>query len=107
TMRAEQLVAEGRTSDDAFAEAVRRFGPLSESRARLVEAARQRETHMQRTEYFDDLRQDVTFALRGLARQKVWTLVTLLTLALGIGATTAVFSVVSTLLLHPLPYPDA
>lgn len=106
-LRAEQLMADGQSADDAYAEALRRFGSLSEARDRLVSAARHREQTMQRTEYFGDLRQDVSFALRGLARQKVWTVVTVLTLALGIGATTAVFSVVSTLLLHPLPYPDA
>lgn len=107
TMRAEQLVAEGRGSDEAYAEAVRRFGPLSESRARLVDAARHRETRMQRTEYLDDLRQDTVFAVRTLGRQKSWTAIFILTLALGIGAITAVFSVVSRLLLHPLPYPHA
>ena len=61
---------------------------------------------MQRTEYFGDLRQDLSFALRTLSRNKSWTVVTILTFALGIGATTAVFSVVSSMLLHPLPYPD-
>jgi len=106
-LRAEQLAAEGRSPDDAYAEAVRRFGPLTESRARLVEAARQRERNMARTEFFADLRQDLRFALRTLGRQRGWTTVTILTLALGIGATTAVFSVVSPLMLHPLSYPHS
>jgi predicted permease len=107
SLRAEQLVAHGATRDDAYREAARRFGPLTESRARLLEAARHREQRMHRTEYLDDLRHDVSFAARSLGRQKGWTVVTILTLALGIGATTAVFSVVSTLLLHALPYPHA
>lgn len=106
-LRAEQLVAQGRGTDDAYAEAVRRFGPLKESRARLLDAARQRERNMARTEFVDDLRQDVRFAIRTLRRQKAWTAVTVATLALGIGATTAVFSVVSPLLLHPLAYPHS
>jgi Acidobacterial duplicated orphan permease len=104
-LRAEQLVAEGTPPDQAFDEAVRRFGPPAESRARLLDAARHREQRMQRTEYFADLRQDLAFALRTLRRQKAWTAVTLATLALGVGATTAVFSVVSSLMLHMLPYP--
>jgi predicted permease len=106
-LRAEQLMAAGADPTHAYEEAVRRFGPLKESRARLVEAARHREQRMQRTEFLSNLRQDIAFALRTLARQKAWTAVTVITLALGIGATTAVFSVVSTLLLHPLPYPNA
>ena len=106
-LRAEQLVDQGRTPDDAYAEAVRRFGTLTESRARLIEAARQRETRMQRTEYLSDLRQDVTFALRTLRRDKAWTTVTILTLTLGIAAATAVFSAVSSVLLHPVTYPGA
>jgi putative ABC transport system permease protein len=107
SLRAEQLVAQGATPDEAFREAARRFGPLTESRARLLEAARHREQHMNRTEYFADLRQDISFALRTLGRQKGWTVVTILTLALGIGATTAVFSVVSALLFNVLPYPHS
>ena len=107
TLRAEQLMATGMSSDRAYDEAVRRFGPLTESRARLVDAARHREGRMQRTEYLTDLRQDLAFAARTLRRDIGWTIVTVATLALGIGATTAVFSVVSSLLLHPVPYPDA
>lgn len=107
TLRAEQLMAEGRSADEAYAEAARRFGPLSESRARLLAAARHREKSMERVEYLSDLRQDLRFAVRTLRRQRAWAVVTVLTLALGIGATTAVFSVVSNLLLHPVPYPDA
>jgi len=103
-LRAEQLMSNGATPDDALREAVRRFGSLSESKARLIDAARHREQRMQRTEYIADLRQDLAFALRTLRRQKAWTVVTVLTLALGVGATTAVFSVVSSLMLHMLPY---
>jgi putative ABC transport system permease protein len=108
-MRAEQLMQDGRSADEAYEEAVRRFGggSLNESRAQLFQAARHREQRMQRTEYLDDLRQDFRFALRTLGRQKAWTAVALITLALGIGATTAVFSAVSSLLLHPLPYPHS
>jgi predicted permease len=104
-LRAEQLSAQGAGAHEAYEEAVRRFGPLTESRARLLDAAQHREKRMQRTEYFADLRQDLSFALRTLRRQKGWTAVSVLTLALGIGATTAVFSVVSSLILHALPYP--
>lgn len=106
-LRAAQLVDQGQSPDDAYAEAVRRFGALTESRARLVEAARHREARMQRTEYLSDLRQDVTFAFRTLRRDKGWTTVTILTLTLGIAAATAVFSAVSSVLLHPVTYPGA
>jgi hypothetical protein len=56
--------------------------------------------------FVDSLARDARQAVRGLRRSPLFTLVALLTLAIGIGATTAVFSVLDGVLLKPLPYPD-
>jgi len=57
--------------------------------------------------YADSVARDVRHSLRTLPRRPAFTLAAVLTLALGIGATTAIFSVVYSVLIKPLPYPNA
>jgi putative ABC transport system permease protein len=57
--------------------------------------------------FVDSIGRDLRYALRGLARRPAFTFAAVLTLALGIGATTAIFSVVYSVLIKPLPYPNA
>ncbi|HEU4620510.1 MAG TPA: ABC transporter permease, partial [Gammaproteobacteria bacterium] len=56
--------------------------------------------------FFDSIGRDLHYALRGLSRRPAFTFAVVLTLALGIGATTAIFSVIYSVLIKPLPYPN-
>lgn len=57
--------------------------------------------------WLDQFRQDVRYALRSIRRAPSFAMVAVLTLALGIGATTAIYSVVDAILLQPLPFPNS
>jgi predicted permease len=57
--------------------------------------------------WFEHLRNDLKYAIRGLARRPVFTVAIVLTLAIGISATTSVFSVIDAVLVRPLPYRNA
>jgi putative ABC transport system permease protein len=92
-------ITAGMTPAEARRQALLAFGG--------VERARE-QTHEQRPGfYFETLLQDVRYALRGFRNNPVFTVTIIATLMLGIGATTAVFSVVDRILFRPLPYADA
>jgi predicted permease len=106
-MRARTLIDQGYTTEAAFAEALRRFGDVGELRDYCVSIE---VSHMQRLEFRERLAtigRDAQFALRQLRRAPVFAFLAALTLALGVGATTAIFSVVNGVVLRPLPFPDS
>jgi hypothetical protein len=92
-------IAAGMTPEEARRQAGIVFGGFERAREQCYE---QRPGRL-----LESILQDVRFALRWLARNPIFTIAVIATLALGIGATTAVFSVVDSVLLRPLPYPNS
>ena len=102
-----RLEHEGLSPEAAREAALRRFGDLATLRAECRALAHDVEDQMTRRDSWQELRQDVAYGMRTLKRAPLYTTIAVLTLAIGIGASTAIFSVVHAVLLKALPYREA
>src|SRR5262249_48585078 len=87
-------------------EAVRQFGDVAGVRENCVIMDESRERAMQRANMIEELRQDVGFAFRSLRRNAGFGAVVVGALALGIGANTAIFTLIDATLVRTLPVPE-
>ena len=106
-MRVAELVAEGWTRDAAEAEARRLFGDIEAVRRECTEISGRHRATRERALRIETFWQDVKFGARSLRRSPGFAVTAILTLALAIGANTAIFTVVNRVFLRPLPYPDS
>jgi predicted permease len=102
-MRMQRLIATGLTPDAARREALRQFGNVNAVREDCVIMDEQRERAMSRASMIGEIEQDVFYALRTLRRNAGFTIVIVCALALGIGANTAIFSLIDAVVVRGLP----
>jgi predicted permease len=100
------LIASGLTPDAARAEAQRQFGDTAEVRQLCQTLGASRERTLARRDYWTGWSQDVRYAVRMLRKTPLVSAVAILSIALGIGANTAIFTLVNQVLFRTLPVPE-
>jgi putative ABC transport system permease protein len=103
-MRTRELVERGVDPATARDLALSRLGDVASLKRTMTTLGRKRDREMRLTQWLDELRNDLKFAFRQLKGSPAFTLVATLTLALGIGANSAIFALVDATLLRPLPF---
>ena len=105
-MRTRELVEKGMDPRIAREMVLARFGDVSRLKRTCADLGRKRDRQMRLTQWLEELRDDVRFAVRQLKRSPGFTFVAAMTLALGIGANGAIFALADATLLRPLPLPE-
>ncbi|MGQ0647710.1 MAG: ADOP family duplicated permease [Gemmatimonadaceae bacterium] len=103
-MRVRELTRRGFSADDARRRALERMGDLRRMKLQLQSIGAGRERDARLAEWWGDVTGDASFAVRQLRRSPGFAIVAAFTLALGIGATTSVFSLLHAIVLKPLPF---
>jgi putative ABC transport system permease protein len=103
-MRTRELIDQGVDPTTARTMAIRKMGDLEAFKRTCVDLGRKRDREMSITLWLEEFCEDIKFAFRQLRNAPAFTLVAVVTLALGIGANSAIFALVDATLLRPLPY---
>ena len=105
-MRTRELVERGMDPKAARELAASRLGDVASLKRTMANLGRKRDRDMRVTLWLEELRDDLKFAFRQLKKSPAFTLIATVTLALGIGANSAIFALVDATLLRPLPFGD-
>ena len=103
-LRTRELIRGGMDPTSARELALQRMGDVAVVKETCVNLGRKRDRRMRLGQWLEELRHDVKFAFRQLRAAPVFTAIAVTTLALGIGANSAIFALVDATLLRPLPY---
>ncbi|HEY4305459.1 MAG TPA: ABC transporter permease [Gemmatimonadaceae bacterium] len=101
--RTEALIAGGVEPAEAYRRALEQFGDVDALSRECITLDEERTAMTRRANYLDELRQDVAYGLRVFSRKPAFAAVVILTLALGLGANTAIFTLIDAVLLRALP----